>query len=130
MALKTLNSEHYIAIKYLAQPNRGGLMLEEIAKECGVHVNTLYNWRKDPLFESELKKEIMRETVAYMPEIMASIPGHIINDGNAAMFRTFLQAHGMLTERHEVEAKTSGDSVDMADIRARIAAHRGEGDKA
>ncbi|WP_019241500.1 MULTISPECIES: helix-turn-helix domain-containing protein [Bacillus] len=125
MALKTLGTEHWIAIKYLAQPKKGGLTFKQIADECGVHVNTIDNWRKDPLFERELKREIMRKTVDRLPEIMESIPNHIIKDGNAALFKTLLQANDMLTDRVEVSSGNS-DGQSIEDIKAKIARYKGD----
>jgi hypothetical protein len=72
------------------------------------------------LFDRELKREIMRSTVDRLPEIMASIPDHIINDGNAALFKTLLQANDMLTDKVELTTDlSSGKDIDA--IKARIA---------
>lgn len=107
-----LNEKQYAAIEYLALPKRGGKTYEEIAEEVGVHRDTLLKWRNDDEFNEELKRKIMRSTLDRMPEIFDSIPDHIINDGNAALFRTLLQAHSMLTERHEIETKDSNANAD------------------
>lgn len=120
MALKTLNAEHRIAIKWLAQPKKGGKTYDQIAEICGVHVNSIYLWRRDPLFDRELKREIMRSTVDRLPEIMESIPDHIIKDGNAALFKTLLQANDMLTDRVELTTDTT-KGKDLDAIKARIA---------
>lgn len=114
-----LTDKQYAAITYLSIPKRGGLTFEEVAAEVGVDVKTLREWRKRDDFNTELKNEIVRVTLDRLPEIMASIPDHIINDGNAALFRTLLQSHGMLTEKHEVEAKGAG-AIDVDAIRARM----------
>jgi DNA-binding XRE family transcriptional regulator len=125
MALKRLNTEHLIAIKYMAMPKRGGLTYAQIADECDVSEQTIYNWRKDPLFDRELKAEMMRVTTDKLPDILDSIPGTIINEGNAAMFKTLLQAHGMLKDRVEVEQKTDA-GVDIDELRRRIERYKGE----
>ena len=102
-----LTEAQYRAIVLLSQPKKGGLTYAEIAEEVGVDERTLRRWRNKDEFNEELKKAIMRDTLDRLPEVMASVPDHIINDGNAAMLRTLLQAHGMLTEKHEVETKES-----------------------
>jgi len=60
MALKRLNAEHLIAIQYLSLPKKGGKTDEEIAQLCGVSRQSIYNWRKDPLFENALYRQILR----------------------------------------------------------------------
>lgn len=116
---KLLNEKQYAAIAILAQPNRGGLKYDEVAERVGVSRQTLYEWRKDDAFNDELKRQIMRNTLDRLPDVMASIPDHIINDGNAAMFRTLLQAHGMLTDKVEVESK-GGQVADVSQMKAEI----------
>jgi hypothetical protein len=127
MAFKSLKPEHYIAIEYLSQPKYGGKTHEEIAKECGVHRATIFEWKKDPLFERELKKEMVRKSRARIPEILESIPDHIINDGNAAMLKTFLQMHDMLTERHAVDTSVDNGSNDIDELRAKVEEYKKRG---
>ncbi|MEH6941665.1 phBC6A51 family helix-turn-helix protein [Bacillus sp. JJ722] len=109
----------------MAQPKRAGMTYEQIAEAVGVSDVTLWTWRKDDTFNDELKKQIMRNTIDRLPDVMASIPDHIINDGNAAMFRTLLQAHSLLTDKVEVETKQS-ESTDIDAMRAEIERIRGE----
>jgi hypothetical protein len=51
---------------------------------------------------------------------MASIPDHIIEQGNAAMFRTLLQAHGMLTEKVDMNTTGNGSGGDIDTMKAEI----------
>lgn len=111
MAFKRLNTEHLIAISYLAQPRKGGKTFEEIATECGISRRTLQEWRKDPLFESELKREMVRRSQDQLPELIESLAQIAIRDGNAAMAKLALQINGMLTDK--VEIKTDGKSDDI-----------------
>lgn len=113
-----LSDKQQAAIAILAQPKRGGLTYEQVAEQVGVHRDTLLIWRKQDDFNDELKREIMRSTLDRLPEVMASIPDHIINDGNAAMFRTLLQAQGLLTEKVEVQSQNKTDDIDA--IKAEI----------
>lgn len=120
---KRLNEKQIAAIEFLSLPNRGGLSYEEIAEQVGVDRATLYRWRKEDYFNDELKRQIVRNTIERLPDVMASIPDHIIKDGNAAMLRTLLQTHGMLTDKVEVETKgNSGEDID--NMKAEIEAFR------
>jgi hypothetical protein len=120
MALKSLNAEHLRAVYLLALPKEQRPTIAEIAKECGVSEVSIYNWKKDDLFVKALKKEIVRNSLKDLPDIFASVPKHIIEGGNAAMFKTLLQAHDMLTDRVEVEQTTKTDTADAAALKARI----------
>jgi transcriptional regulator with XRE-family HTH domain len=115
---KQLNEKQLAAIQFLAIPKRGGLTYEQVAAEVGITDRTLRDWRKDDDFNDELKRQVMRSTLDRLPEIMDSIPDHIIRDGNAAMFRTFLQAHGLLTDK--VEVNTQGNNADIDGMKAEI----------
>ncbi len=107
-----LSEMQIAAIEYLALPKRGGLTYAEIAKEVGVNERTLLRWRDDDTFHAALNRRIVRSLSDRLPEVMASIPDHIINDGNAALYRTTLQALGLLTEKVEVNTKDSGTDMD------------------
>lgn len=116
--MKRLTEKQVAAIAILAQPKRAGLTYEQIAERVGVSRQTLFEWRKDTRFNDELKKEIVRNTIDDLPEIMASVPQHIIKDGNAALFRTLLQAHGLLTDK--VEVTNLANDTDADAIKAEI----------
>lgn len=126
MTKRRMSDLQIAAITILALPGRGGLTYEEVADKVGVHINTLYKWRRRDDFNDELKKEIVRNTLDRMPDVMASIPDHIIKDGNAAMFRTLLQAHGLLTDKVEVEQKGDG-GVNVDAIRERMRERKEDG---
>lgn len=113
-----LNDKQIAAITILSQPKRGGLTFKQVAEHVGVSEQSIHNWRKQDAFNDELKREIVRTTLDRLPDIMQSIPDHIINDGNAALFRTLLQAHGLLTDRVEVTSKDGQTDVDS--IKAEI----------
>lgn len=118
MAKTKLSESQYAAIAILSQPKRAGLTYEQIAEQLGISTVTLFRWRRDDRFNDELKREIMRSTIDRLPEVMASVPDHIINDGNAAMLRTLLQSHDMLTDKVEVE--TNDKAIDIDAIRAKL----------
>lgn len=119
MAFKSLSAEHLIAIQWLALPKRGGKTIEEIAELCGVHRATIFEWKKDPLFESELKRQMVRNSQDKLPELIESLSAIAIRDGNAAMAKLALQINGLLTDKVEVEAKVS-DSTDTTELLAKI----------
>lgn len=112
------HEKHWAAIAYLSQPKRAGLTYKEIAERVGVAEKTLFEWKKKDEFNEEVKKQVLRNTIDRLPEIMDSVPDHIIEEGNAAMFRTLLQALGMLSDKVEVEDKRQG--VDIAEIKAKV----------
>lgn len=120
MAKKRLNEKQIAAITILATPKRAGLTYEQIAEKVGVAKSTLFEWKKNDEFNEELKRQIVRNTLDDLPDIMSSIPQHIINDGNAALFRTLLQAHGMLTDKVEVESKGNSGGADVDAMKAEI----------
>ncbi|MGC4375790.1 phBC6A51 family helix-turn-helix protein [Fictibacillus sp. Mic-4] len=112
MAIKRLNAEHLIAISWLAQPKKGGKTIAEIAELCGVTERSIYNWLKDPLFERELKAQMIRNSRDKLPELIDSLAEIAIRDGNAAMAKLALQINGMLVEKHEVETKANSGDID------------------
>lgn len=121
MALKRLNTEHLIAINWLALPKKGGKTIAEIAQLCGVSEQSIYNWRKDPLFERELKREMVRNSQDKLPELIDSLTDIAMRDGNAAMAKLALQINGMLTDKVEIETKSADTGVDVDELKARLA---------
>lgn len=119
---KRLNEKQIAAIEYLAAPGRAGMTYGEIAEKVGVTERGLYNWRQDDDFNDALVKRTIRNASEHLPDIMDAVPRHIIDDGNAAMLRTYLQAIGALTERVEIDNKSA--QSDMDDIKARIESMR------
>lgn len=119
--MKRLEAHHLIAIHYLAQPRRGGKTMEEIAKECGVDRRTLYKWLRDPLFERELKKEIARQSMNRLPEVLESMADAAVEDRNAAAAKLVLQVHGMLTDKLEVEQKQIENVPDIEELKRMVA---------
>lgn len=118
---KSLSADQYVAIEWLSLPNKGGKSYEEIAQICGVHVNTIGNWRKDAAFDRELKRAIVRNNSERLPELVASLTEIAIRDGNAAMAKLALQVNDMLTDKVEVETK--GDvTTDVDALKERIVA--------
>ena len=116
--MRHLNEKQIAAIEILASPNRGGMTYRQVAEHVGVSEVTIHNWRKRDDFNRELKKRIVSRTVDEIPAVLESIPKHIIDGGNAAMLRTFLQMHDMLSDKVEVESTSKG--VDVDDIRAKL----------
>lgn len=119
--MANLSPDQYVAIEWLSQPRKGGKTYEEIAAICGVHFNTLGNWRKDKTFDTELKRAIVRNNSDRLPEMVASLTDIAIRDGNAAMAKLALQINGMLTDNVEVTTRTE-EGTDVAALKERIAA--------
>jgi len=119
MAKRKLNERQLAAIAILAQPDRGGLKYEEVAEKVGVTYMTLYRWRQLDEFNEELKKQVLRNAVDDLPKIYSAVPKHIIEDGNAAMFRTFIQSLGMLKEQVEIDNKNDSN-VELEEMKAKL----------
>jgi hypothetical protein len=123
---KTLTTEQYVAIRYLALPKSERPTVDEIARECGVHRSTIFEWKKHPLFEAELKRQMVRNSTDMLPDLIESLPKIAIRDGNAAMAKLALQINGLLTDKVEVETK--GDAgTDTEALRARLEAMKAVG---
>lgn len=119
MSSRRLSEKQIAAIEILSRPKRGGMTYEQIAKDVGVAKSTLFEWKKQDYFNEALKKEIVRKTQDRLPEVFDSIIDNIIETGNAAAFRTLLQANGMLTDKVEVN-QNNPDSTKIDDIKAEI----------
>ena len=60
--MKKISNEYQNkAIELLAQ---GGQTYIEIAEECGISVDTLRNWRKEPEFQDAVKSTITTQVAA------------------------------------------------------------------
>jgi predicted transcriptional regulator len=120
---KQLRTEQLIAIKYLALPNRGGKTYEEIAKECGVTVQTLGNWRRsDIAFQTELKRQSNRIVIDMLPDLHdAAIKGFFSDPTNAALYDKLMRVAGNMTDKVEVDANVSATPVTVEQAQARIA---------
>ncbi|WP_145412496.1 phBC6A51 family helix-turn-helix protein [Paenibacillus xylanexedens] len=105
---KQLTQEQHDAIAWMAQPKRGGKTYDELAEIIGVHRSTLFEWKKNPVFEAELKRQMVRNSQDKLPELIDSLSTIAIRDGNAAMAKLALQINGLLTDKVEVETKDDG----------------------
>ena len=117
MALKP---EQYDAIQYLSQPNKGGLTYEQIAERCGVARSTIFEWKRKPEFEAELKSTIVRRSHDRLPELIDSMARFAIEDGNAAMAKLILEANRMLMKQTEVNV-SKPKSVTTEELQRRLA---------
>ncbi|MFF2890758.1 phBC6A51 family helix-turn-helix protein [Paenibacillus sp. NPDC057967] len=116
-----LSADQLVAIEWLAQPRRGGKTYEEIADICGVHPNTLANWRRKEPFQRELRREMARRNTERLPVLVESLVDIAIADRNAAMAKLALQVSGMLTDKVEVETHST-EGTDIGALRLRIEA--------
>lgn len=114
---KRLTSAQLLAVKLLAVPGKGGMTYEEIAKECDVCVNTLYNWRtKDKAFQKAQMNEanaIIRDRVADLNN--AAVDEFLSNPDNAAMFRELMKVIGNTAEKHEITDNRSESAQEIAE---------------
>lgn len=122
--MKKLEARHYKAIYYLAQPNHGGLTMEEIGKECGVSRKSLYEWKKSELFQRELKKEMRRMVGDRIPEVIEAMFREAIENGSGKHAELLLKTYGdMLDSKVEVEQTVNDkrESRDAEELRKRAA---------
>lgn len=120
MALKRLEAHHLIALQWLALPRRGGKTMAEIAELAEVSRQALYDWLKDPLFERELKKQIARNTLDRLPEVVDAMADAAVQDRNAAAAQLLIRMNGMLTEQVEV-ITADASALDRAELDRRLA---------
>lgn len=114
---KRLSDKQYAAVTLLSAPNRGGLTLKEVAERVGIAESTLHEWRKQDAFNDAIKSQVLKNAVAHLPDMFDAIPRHVIEEGNAALFRTYIQALGMLTDKVEV---TTQEKADVGDMKAQL----------
>jgi L-serine deaminase len=119
MALKP---DQLLAIEYLSQPGNAGHTVEGVAKECGVSRKTIYEWKKKPEFEAELKRQIKRNLLNRVPDVMEAMIQASITEGNAAAAKLVVQAAEMLTDNIVMETKDSGKDVE--ELKRRIAEYK------
>lgn len=122
-----LKPEHYVAIEYLSQVRNGGLTQDEIAEKCGVSRQTLHRWRQSDVFQAELRKQIARNTMDRLPEVMNAMVDSAISLKSAAAAKLIMQATDMLTDKVEIDDKRSSlNTVDVVALRQRLEAFRDE----
>lgn len=117
-----LNEKQHAAITILSQPRRAGMTYQQVADEIGISVRTLVRWRNNPEFNEELKRVVISKTIDRLPEVLEAIPDMILKDRNAAMVKVFLQMHGVLNDKIELNHKAAQQDggVDIEAIRARL----------
>jgi len=121
-----LDTRHYMAIQWLAQPKINGKYggektIQDIADMCGVHRKTIWEWRKNPVFESELKKEMKRIVGNDVPDVLKSMVDAAVKDKNAKAAELILKTYGdMLSDKKEVEQNISINIGDREELMRRI----------
>ncbi|MCA1059753.1 helix-turn-helix domain-containing protein [Rossellomorea aquimaris] len=118
--MKNLKPEQLEAVKYLAQPKQGGLTHEQIAEKVGVSRQTLYNWRRGIEFNDEIKREINRNTMHRIPDVIDSLLTQATKEQqpSAKAAELLLKTVSMLNDRLEVEDRTKTGDNQATDIDA------------
>ncbi|WP_139491777.1 phBC6A51 family helix-turn-helix protein [Brevibacillus dissolubilis] len=130
MSQRTLRPEQMIAIRHLALPKEQRPTLKEIAKKCGVSERTINRWKQDEWFCEQWKKEVLKQTTEKLPDLLHKMPEIAIEQGNASMARTFLQAHGLLGPQIEEGASVIQLPRDAQAIKKRMEEYRRQRRKA
>lgn len=97
--------------------------MEQIGEAASVSRQSVYDWLKDPLFERELKRQIARNTLDRMPEVVDAMADAAVREGNAAAAKLLLIMNGMLTERVDV-TKTDISGLERDELDRKIAEYR------
>jgi len=118
---RELTPEQKVAIGYLSQPKRGGKTMEEIAKECNVSRQTLYDWTRQSYFDAELKRQTARNVSKLVPDVLDAMYETTLVDKNAAAAKLILQVAGMLTDKLEVETKSTTEVPDLDELKRMVA---------
>lgn len=124
MSNNRLNDKQILAVEIISTPKRAGLTYKEVAEEVGVNESTIHRWRKQDNFYEAVNKAVVRKSQGRLADMFEAAIDGVIEDKNAALFRTIIQTHGLLTDKIEVTSGESDDSVD--DMKERIAALRKE----
>lgn len=113
-----LKPEQLEAIKYLAQPKQGGFTHEEIAEQVGVSRQTLYRWRQDVAFQDEIKREIGRNTMNRIPDVIDSLFTQATkpNQPSAKAAELLLKTVSMLNDSLVVEDRTKRSEQPLSDV--------------
>ncbi|WP_338461576.1 phBC6A51 family helix-turn-helix protein [Brevibacillus borstelensis] len=118
---RELTPEQKVAIGYLSQPKRGGKTMDEIAKECKVSRQTLYDWMRQPDFDAELRRQTARNVSKLVPDVLDAMYETSLVDKNAAAAKLILQVAGMLTDKLEVETKKTTEVPDLEELKRMVA---------
>ncbi|MCG5252610.1 phBC6A51 family helix-turn-helix protein [Brevibacillus agri] len=118
---RELTPEQKVAIGYLSQPKRGGKTMDEIAKECKVSRQTLYDWMRQSDFDAELRRQTARNVSKLVPDVLDAMYETSLVDKNAAAAKLILQVAGMLTDKLEVETKNTTEVPDLEELKRMVA---------
>lgn len=122
MSKKRLHDKQLLAVEIISTPKRGGMTYLQVAEEVGVDESTLHRWRKRDDFYDAVNKAVIRKSQDRLAEMFEAAIDGVIDDKNAALFRTIIQTHGLLTEKVEVSDGKGNEDID--DMKERIASMR------
>lgn len=96
--------------------------MAEVAEKCGVTRESLYEWKKDELFQRELKKEMRRQVGDRIPELIEAMFREAIENGSGKHAELLLKTYGdMLTDQVQIEhteKKEGGLNIDELKAKA------------
>lgn len=120
----TLSVAQHQAIQYMVLGDGKGRKMDdtEIARLCGVHRNTLREWRRKPLFEQAYKDAAVAISHDRLPEMLNSLTDAVIERGDAAAAKLLFRMYGLIGRRVNV-IPTSPEQVTLSneDIKIRLA---------
>lgn len=116
MAIRNLTEQHYEAIRMTLE----GRTNVDIARELGVHRNTVSNWTKDPTFAREVKRTVVANSYPRLTEVVDAIVDSAVKDRNAASQKLVLQMNDMLTDKVDVVQTNVTELPDKDELIARV----------
>lgn len=106
-----------MAIEILAQPSRGGMTLDEVAKYIHVDSKTLYRWRTEADFVNAVTQRAIMNLHEDLPEVFAANMERA-KAGEVRSVALMYQLLGLLVDKSEVAVVSDGKTE--ADIDAEI----------
>jgi len=120
----TLTVAQHQAIQYMTLGDANGRKMTdiEIAEACGVHRNTVREWRRKPVFEQAYKDAVIATSADRLPEMLNAMADAVIEDGNAAAAKLLFQINGLIGSKIAV-VTTNRDEIRLTpeDIKLRLA---------
>lgn len=119
----TLTVAQHQALQYMTLGDANGRPMTDIqiAEACGVHRNTIREWRRRPIFEQAYKQAVIATSADRLSEMITAMADAAINDGNARAAQLVLELNGMLGKEAVVTANPADITLTPDDIKRRLA---------
>jgi len=116
--LSKFHEKQRMAIEILAQPGRGGMTLDEVAKYIHADPKTLFRWRGEPEFVNAVTQKAIMNLHADLPEVFAANMERA-KAGEVRSVDLVYKLLGLLVDKSEIEVKENGKSEEEIDTEIR-----------